>query len=85
MSLNGNALKKLFFQLIYPLKTIATASFKTLSPKTNAYIFTSTFKSLKIAKMVSGSVGEISAPKYKVSKNVKLKFEMIKNKLNIDF
>lgn len=51
---------------------MATASLRTLSPKTSAYIFTSTFKSLNIARIVSGSVGEINAPKYNVSRNVKL-------------
>lgn len=56
----------------YPLKTIATASFKTLSPKTSAYKLTSTCRSLNIASIVSGSVDEIKAPKYRVSKKVKL-------------
>jgi hypothetical protein len=56
----------------HPLRTIATASFRTLSPNTRAYKFTSTCRSLKIAKIVRGSVEEIRAPKYKVSKKVKL-------------
>lgn len=56
----------------HPLSTIATASFRTLSPNTRAYKFTSTWRSLKIAKIVRGSVDEIRAPKYKVSKKVKL-------------
>ena len=58
------------FFYTYPLSTIATASFNTLSPNTKAYKFTSTCKSLKIEIIVSGSVGDINAPKYKVSKNV---------------
>ena len=37
----------------YPDKTMATASFRTLSPNTRAYRVTSTFKSLKIAKTVT--------------------------------
>lgn len=49
-----------------PLSTIATASFNTLSPNTNAYKFTSTFISVKMARIVKGSVGEIKAPKYNV-------------------
>uniref|UniRef100_A0A1A9Z425 Uncharacterized protein n=1 Tax=Glossina pallidipes TaxID=7398 RepID=A0A1A9Z425_GLOPL len=44
----------------------------TDSPNTNAYKLTSTCKSWNIARIVSGSVGDINAPKYKVSKNVKL-------------
>lgn len=44
----------------------------TLSPKTSAYKLTSTCISLNMARMVSGSVGEISAPKYNVSRKVKL-------------
>lgn len=82
----------------YLLMTIATASFRTLSPNTNAYKFTSTCNALKIARMVNGSceqqiihdckkkwinsravciqhtVGDISAPKYSVSRNVKFNF-----------
>ena len=42
--------------------TIATASFKTDSPKRSASKFGSTFKSLKTAKTVTGSVAEIMAP-----------------------
>lgn len=53
------------------LITIATASFSTLSPKTNAYKLTSTCNALNMANMVNGSVGDISAPKYSVSKKVK--------------
>lgn len=67
-SLETSVLVKLVIS--YPLRTIATASFKTLSPKTKAYKLTSTCRSLKIARIVSGSVEEIRAPKYKVSKNV---------------
>jgi hypothetical protein len=50
---------------------MATASFKTLSPNTRAYKLTSTCKSLKIDIIVNGSVGDIKAPKYRVSKKVK--------------
>lgn len=42
-------------QSIYLLITMATASFSTLSPNTNAYKLTSTCKELNIASMVSGS------------------------------
>lgn len=63
----------------YPLKTMATASLRTLSPKTSAYMFTSTFRSLNIASIVSGSVGDINAPKYNVSKNVKLNTQNYKH------
>ncbi|KAI9578578.1 hypothetical protein GQX74_009152 [Glossina fuscipes] len=69
VSSEASAIKKV---LTYPLKTIATASFRTDSPNTNAYKLTSTCKSWNIARMVRGSVGDINAPKYKVSKNVKL-------------
>jgi len=51
---------------------MATASLSTDSPKTSAYRFTSTRRSLNMARMVSGSVGDIRAPKYKESRNVKL-------------
>lgn len=66
---------------------MATASLSTLSPKTNAYRFTSTFKSLNIANMVKGSVGDIKAPKYNVSKNVKLKvnYETIRSTFVLAF
>lgn len=53
-----------------PLSTMATASFSTLSPNTKAYRLTSTCKSLKMDIIVRGSVGDINAPKYRVSKNV---------------
>ena len=43
--------------------TKATASFKTDSPNTKEYKVESTFKTLKIAKMVTVSVADITAPK----------------------
>lgn len=61
---------KNIFIYTYPLRTIATASLSTLSPNTKAYKLTSTCRSLKIDIIVNGSVGDIKAPKYKVSKNV---------------
>lgn len=51
---------------------MATASLSTDSPNTSAYKLTSTCKSWNIANIVSGSVGDIKAPKYSVSRNVKL-------------
>ena len=59
----------------YPLRTIDTASLRTLSPNTSAYKLTSTCKSLNIARIVKGSVLEMRAPKYKVSRKVKLAFK----------
>ena len=56
---------------------MATASFKTLSPKTREYRVTSTFKSLNIANIVTGSVGEIIAPNVRASKKVKESFKLI--------
>ena len=51
----------------YDANTIATASFKTLSPKTNANRSTSTFRSLNMDRTVTGSVAEIIAPNQKQS------------------
>lgn len=48
ISLNKN-------NISYLLITIATASFNTLSPNTNAYKFTSTCNALNIARIVNGS------------------------------
>lgn len=56
----------------HPDNTRATASLSTLSPNTNEYKLTSTLKSLNMAKIVNGSVGEMSAPKNSTSRNVNL-------------
>jgi hypothetical protein len=49
------------------VSTIATASFKTLSPNTNMYSIGSTFKALKMASVATGSTAEIKDPKAKLS------------------
>lgn len=51
-------------------KTIATESFKILSPKIIAYSFGSTFNCLNIARTVTGSVELRIAPKIMESRNV---------------
>jgi hypothetical protein len=43
--------------------TIATASFRILSPKMTEYSLGSTWRALKIARMVTGSVAERVEPK----------------------
>lgn len=53
----------------YPDKTMATASFSTLSPKTNAQRSTSTLRSWKMARIVTGSVAEMIAPNMRQSLN----------------
>jgi hypothetical protein len=56
----------------YDANTIATASFKTLSPKTNANRSTSTFRSLNMDRTEIGSVAEITAPNQKQSFRVNI-------------
>ena len=53
---------------------MATASLRTLSPKTRAYKFTSTCKSEKIANTVTGSVAEINEPNSRQSRNANILF-----------
>ena len=49
------------------VNTIATASFKILSPNTNMYNMGSTSKAENIANVATGSTAEIKDPKAKLS------------------
>ena len=49
------------------VRTIATASFKMLSPKTNIFNTESTSKAWKMAIVATGSTADIREPKAKLS------------------
>lgn len=55
-----------FIKLIYFVNTIATASFRILSPNTNIYKIGSMSKALNIARVATGSTAETSEPKAKL-------------------
>ena len=54
--------------MFYLVRTIATASFKMLSPKTNMYKTGSTSSALKMARVATGSTAETSEPNAKLSR-----------------
>lgn len=53
--------------MAYLAKTMATASFRILSPNTNMYNIGSTSMALNMANVATGSTADISEPKVKLS------------------
>jgi hypothetical protein len=54
-------------EIVYLVNTIATASFRMLSPKTNMYNTGSMSSALKMANVATGSTAETSEPNAKLS------------------
>jgi hypothetical protein len=53
--------------IAYLVNTIATASFKILSPKTNMYNIGSMSRALKMARVATGSTADTREPNAKLS------------------